>query len=157
MSEEVKRPVQGGKRIPKKKVWQDDAPSYDRRLCKTSTFLVRRNQTRPRYGIASLQSRLIIKPIKNAPFPRCVFFVARKTFTSFFSWLSIGRSCHIAIGRFLSRYCFKYMRWRFYGCSVFINDFRAYPLRKAKRNKKPTKKHPFGCLNIVLPKRREFD
>ena len=49
------------------------------------------------------------------------------------------------------------MRWRFYGCSVFINDFHAYPLRKAKRNKKPTKKHPFGCLNIVLPKRQNFD
>ena len=49
--------------------------------------------------------------------------------------LSIGHSCYIAIYRFLSRYCFKYMRWRFYGCSVFINDFHAYPLRKAKRNK----------------------
>lgn len=64
MSEEVKRPVQGGKRIPKRKSAnsasirqpksttktlpnfantspkrQDDAPSYDRRLCKHQRFL----------------------------------------------------------------------------------------------------------------------
>ena len=64
MSEEVKRPVQGGKRIPKKKVCQfcvDKATEIDYKDV----------------------ARLIIKPIKNAPFPRCVFCCAQDVYIFF--------------------------------------------------------------------------
>ena len=36
--------------------------------------------------------------------------------------------------------------------------FARNDVKRVARNKKPTKKHPFGCLNIKSPpKRREFD
>ena len=90
MSEEVKRPVQGGKRIPKKKVCQfcvDKATEIDYKdVAKLRKYITEKGKMMPRRmtGVCAKHQRFLSDAIKNAPFPRCVFFVARKTFTSFF-------------------------------------------------------------------------